>query len=201
MKKLTTDGFIEVLEKNNFRDTFNLSKEVNLESISKNTLEFIQKGNKSVSNGLIQLNTLLKMYGITIQSYFNFIENMSYIDFTDKQYRDFLCDSYRNLLNVIDNYSISDSEKLKAKIEIIERAEKEKRRSEAINMLGRTTTIVAGIAIITTAGCVIVKEISETKRDIAEMAMKEAKSKNFSKVLNKGIDVVGNIACSIITKK
>lgn len=169
--ELNGNEFVEVLQNNGFREKFNIPKEQNILNIAYATLDFIKKNSDVGGVPLHSLSTLLKVYGISIASYFSFLETIKDINFNNKQYNDFLTNEYKNLFREIDMSDIDDLEKLKYKMEALKIAEESKKSSERNNIV-LTSIITAGtVAVVGIGGYVYCKK-RDSEIELAKIAAK-----------------------------
>lgn len=178
-EKIGINTFTEILNKSDFNNKFNLQKDYNINDLASKTLEFIDNNRNENTHALNQLVVLLKSSGISVQSYFNFIETIRELSFDDKEYRNFLSEEYRQLFKTIDETNISDLDKLISKIGILEQAEKSKDKSETKNMIGKT--IVYTTAII--GGTIVACKALETHEKVTKAAATASNVKNICDVV------------------
>ena len=199
--KLKSEEFVEILHKNNFNNTFNIPNNWRLDDIASSTIDFIKKDSEINTYPLNALSMVLKAYGISVETYFKFLETIKDIDFDDKEYKNFLTDGYINLFKEIDSSSIADLDKLKLKIKALELAEKSREKSEKNNMIGKVFIAATGAAAFTTTivtvGVVAVKYM-EYKEELEAIAANKSNVKEICSVIKEvGVVAIGAVAAMI----
>lgn len=173
-EKLNSSNFIEILNKNDLKNKFNLPKNYNMDQLATKTLDFIKNTSDENNSPLTSLATLLKSNAIPVQSYFNFLGTINEIDFDNKEYREFLSERYTELFKQIDETSISDLDKLNSKIKLLEQSEKSIGINETKRAIVKTAVTVTAVI----GGTAIALKSLETSKQIAVAAASASKVKN-----------------------
>ncbi|MGM8286722.1 hypothetical protein [Clostridium perfringens] len=142
--QLINNEFVEILQDNTFNEKFQIPKEQKIDNIESTTLDFIRKNSELDEVPLQPLSIILKVYGISVETYFRFSETIKEINFDDKEYKSFLTDEYKSLFKEIDDCRIDDLDKLTSKMKLLELAEKSRETSEKNNMKGKVILSAAG---------------------------------------------------------
>lgn len=199
--KLKSEEFIEILHGSDFNNKFNIPNSWKLDDIASTTIDFIKKDSEINTYPLNALSMVLKAYGISVETYFNFLATIKDINFDDKEYKNFLTDEYSNLFKEIDSSNIADLDKLKLKIESLELAEKYREKSEKNNMMGKVVISVTGAAVVTTTivigGIVVVKYMNH-REELEAIAANKSKVNEICSVIKEvGVVVVGAVVTMI----
>lgn len=88
--QLINNEFVEILQDNTFNEKFQIPKEQKIDNIASATLDFIRKNSELDEVPLQPLSIILKVYGISVETYFRFLETIKEINFDDKEYKSFL---------------------------------------------------------------------------------------------------------------
>lgn len=188
-EKLSKNLLYEIMDKNKFKDKFNLNSDTPINDIAKNTATFIEENNM---NSLIPLAKTLRSYYIPLEMYFNFIDSILNVDFNDYKYREVIISEYSEIFKAIDNTNISDLDNIKFKVELLNSMEKNRQKNERRNAITKVVMFTTGVAALTTTAVVVSKiKIAdlETKKDIAKLAYKSQNIKNICEVCTKAIEI------------
>ena len=199
--KLTNNEFVEILQENKFNEKFNIPKVKSIDNIASATLDFIKKDNKLDNCSLQPLAIILKTYGISIQAYFKFLEEIKEVSFDDKEYKNFLTEGYQSLFKEIDDSNIDNLYKLEYRMKALELAEKSRLESERNNIDGKKTlckssNIITVGAMLTTLALGV--KYMDYRKDICKQLVSYNKHKETMSTIDTVFKCTSNVVTTII---
>ena len=199
--KLTNNEFVEILQENKFNEKFNIPKVKSIDNIASATLDFIKKDNKLDNCSLQPLAIILKTYGISIQAYFKFLEEIKEVSFDDKEYKNFLTEGYKSLFKGIEDSNIDDLYKLEYRMKVLELAEKSRLESERNNIDGKkalckSSNIITVGAMLTTLALGV--KYMDYRKDICKQLVSYNKHKETMSTIDTVFKCTSNVVTTII---